>query len=60
MSVKEQIAGEKSKDPESLYNGDLPETKRLGRNGDQVERDCACPEGAEEKCIDILCPRKER
>jgi len=22
------------------------------------ERDCGCPEGAEEKCVDILCPRK--
>jgi len=22
------------------------------------DRDCGCPEGAEDKCVDILCPRK--
>ncbi len=23
-----------------------------------IERDCGCPHGAEDKCVDILCPRK--
>ncbi len=25
---------------------------------DKEDRDCGGPEGAEDKCVDILCPRK--
>lgn len=29
-------------------------------NAEQAEEDCQCPDGAEHKCVNILCPRRPR
>jgi len=59
MNAKEANAGEKSK----VHKVPLTVEEQLDdmipakRNYENI-RDCSCPEGSEEKCVDILCPRK--
>lgn len=53
IEAEEQMEGEFFKDKEAL----IKETAaKHFPNIRDVE--CMCPEGAEDKCVDILCPRK--
>jgi len=44
---------------EGMKNSDFAEgykSAAIEQDGD--DWDCGCPEGAEEKCVSVVCPRK--